>query len=151
MGRHDKYSDLVKPRLEEVKEWAKSGATNAEISAALGISQSTFDRYMASFEDFKGTVNEGRMAGVPVVKAALFKLAVGYDYDEKEINQTTDENGELKQTIKILKKKRHPDLNACIIYLRNYDPDYRDKDQWEIKFKEAELELKKTVSEMTDF
>lgn len=145
MGRHDKYADLVEPRLDEVKEWAKSGATNAEISAALGISQSTFDRYMATFEDFKGTVNAGRMAGVPVVKAALFRLAVGYDYEEKEINQVTDENGELRQTIKLLKKKKHPDLNACIIYLRNYDPDYRDRDSWEIRFKEAELELKKSL------
>ena len=145
MGRHDKYADLVEPRLKEVEEWAKSGATNAEMASALGISQSTFDRYMAAFEDFKGAVNSGRMAGVPVVKAALFKLAVGYDYEEKEINQVTDENGELRQTIKLLKKKKHPDLNACIIYLRNYDPEYRDRDSWEIRFKEAELELKKSL------
>lgn len=121
------------------------------MSSALGISQSTFDRYMQVFPDFKGAVCEGRRSGVAKVKGALLKLALGYEYDEKEINQVKDENGELKQTVKILKKRKHPDLNACIIYLRNCDPDYRDHDAWEIRIKEAELELKRATSEMEGF
>ena len=151
MGRKDKYADLVEPRLSEVSEWARAGATNAEMASALRISASTFDRYMQVFPDFKGAVNEGRRSGVAQVKGALLKLALGYEYDEKEINQVVDENGETKQTIKILKKQKHPDLNACIIYLRNCDPEYRDRDAWEIRIREAEMELKKASAEMVGF
>ena len=106
---------------------------------------------MQNFDDFKGAVTEGRKSGVPMVKNALFRLATGYDYDEKEINQVRGEDGEMRQTVKIIKKKRHPDLNACIIYLRNYDPGYRDKDAWEMKIKEMEVELRKTAMEMEGF
>lgn len=140
-----KYEELVEPRLEEITEWAKSGATNKEISAALGISLSTYDNYISKYYDFKRAVNDGRMAGVPKVKAALFKLATGYEYDESEITTTTCD-GEITTSTKNIHKVRNPDLNACIIYLRNYDPEYRDKDAWERSMRERELKAKEDMA-----
>ena len=44
-GRKNAYDELIAPRLVEISEWAKLGATEKQIAKNLNIAQSTFCKY----------------------------------------------------------------------------------------------------------
>lgn len=146
-GRPGKYEAVVKPRLDDIKKWAISGCTNKEIAAALGIAVSTFCEYMNKFSELRDSVESQRIAGVPEVKLALYRKAIGFKYEETKKVKRKDENGDEVITIEITEKQSLPDSNAIAMYLRNYDKEWRDKDAITNEFKKMELELKKTAAD----
>ena len=94
-GRPSKYETHVEPRIEEVRQWAKAGATNREIAAALGIDESVLYDYTKKFPEFSKAMTEGRMAGAAEVKTALLRLAVGYEVKETETKAEPGEDGKM--------------------------------------------------------
>ena len=74
-GRPSKWAE-VEPRIEEVRQWAKAGATNREIAAALGLGERTFYDMMGQYPQFSQTITEGRMAGAAEVKTALLNKMI---------------------------------------------------------------------------
>lgn len=147
IGRPNKYETNVKPRLEEIKTWSKSGSTYKEIASALGIHLSTFCEYMNTYSELKESVEEFRKSGVAEVKNALFKKACGFEYEEKKIYVKKDEDGKEYKYTEITKRQSLPDVNAIAMYLRNYSEDFSDNDKINNKFKEMELELRKEMAE----
>lgn len=150
-GRPNKYETHVKPRLDEIEALAKAGATNSEIGEALGISKSAFCDYLNKYKEFSDTVKQARLKGVAEVKKALFRKAVGFTYEESKKIKRKDENGRDVITMEITTKQAVPDSNAIQMYLRNYDPDWKDKDAASYRFKEMELELKKQALEESEW
>lgn len=148
VGRPSKYETLVQPRLDEIKEWAKSGATNKEMASALGINVSTFCEYLNRYSEFKDSVNEHRQRGVAEVKNALFRKAIGFEYEETKsyIKKDIESGKEYKYT-EIVKKQALPDSCAIAMYLRNYSDNFSDNDKLSNKLKEMELELRKELAE----
>ncbi|MCQ2059774.1 MAG: hypothetical protein MJY71_08125 [Bacteroidaceae bacterium] len=137
--------------MEEIKQMASAGCTNKEIADALGISVSSFCEYLNSYSEFSEAVKNARIKGVAEVRQALFKKAVGFDYEEKKRLIRKDENGKDVITVEITQKKALPDSNAIQMYLRNYDPEWKDKDAISYKFKEMELELRKQSLEESEW
>ncbi len=124
MARPSKYETHVAPRLEEIKDWCRNGATDEEIAKRLGISRDSFYQYKKEFSDFSDTLKETKEIVDAQVENALLKRALGYEY--KEVTKKVVD-GELKVT-KVITKQVVPDTTAQIFWLKNRRPDkWRDK------------------------
>lgn len=151
-GRPSKYQTDVEPRLEEVRQWAKAGATNKEMAAALGISVDTFCVYQNEFSEFSEAIRMGRMSGVPEVKTALLKLALGFEATETETEAEPGEDGKMHPvSTTITKRQIPPNLKAIEAYLRNASEEWADMDSTTRMVKEAEAELKRMMASMQGF
>lgn len=150
-GRPSKYETHVKPKLDKIKEWSKAGCTNKEIATALGVGMSNFCKYMSENEELKETIVNSRISGVPEVKLALYKKAVGFEYEEMKTYMKRDNDGNEYKYTEITKKQSLPNENAIGMYLRNYDPDWQDKDKTTNEFKRMELEIKKQMAESKEW
>ena len=151
-GRPSKWGTHVEPRLEEVRQWAKAGATNREIAAALGIDESVLYDYQRRYPEFTKTITEGRMSGAAEVKTALLKLAVGFEATDTETKVEPGEDGKMHPTAsKITKRQVPPDIRAIEAYLRNAADEWSDVDSASRMVKEAEAELKRMMASMQGF
>ncbi|MDB8986953.1 hypothetical protein PN594_19055, partial [Parabacteroides merdae] len=143
----------VEPKLEEVRKWAKDGLSDKRIASNLGIAYSTFREYKKKYSALSAPLKEGKNCAVKQVENALFKKALGYDYEEvtKELS-TNEETGkqELKIT-KVVTKRVHPDTTAIIFYLKNRMPDKWRSDPHKVKMDEAILELRKKELELKEW
>lgn len=151
MGRTNLYIERVQPRFSEIKTWCENGASNREIAEALGVGYSNFSAYIKKYPELKDLLDNARISKVLVVKEALMKRCLGFTYEEKTISMRKDEDGETKQFIETKVKYEKPDVSAIAIYLRNYDPTFRDRDKATYDFKEMELELRKMIVENQTF
>lgn len=150
-GRPNAYDTIIKPRMDEIIEWARAGATNPEIASALNIGYSTFSDHVAKNEDFSESLKEARRSGVPEVKLALLKRCLGFEYEEVKTSMKKDEDGEIRQYVEKTKKYALPDVGAIQTFLRNNTDDFRDRDKTTYDFKAQEIELRKLITEMNNF
>lgn len=150
-GRPNAWTEKIEPRKDDILTWAKAGATNQEIAEALGVGYSTFCDHVSKNKDFSDSLKEARMSGVPMVKLALMKRALGFFEEETKTSIRKDEDGEMKQFIEKTRKYYPPDVGACQTYLRNNTDNFRDRDKATYDFKEMELELRKLIAENQTF
>lgn len=150
-GRPNAWTEKIEPRREEIIEWAKAGATNAEIAEALGVSYSTFMEHCSKNTDFSDSLKQARLGGVPLVKLALMKRALGFEYEETKSGMRPDKDGNMVAYTEITKKYALPDVGACQTFLRNNTEDFRDRDKTTYSMKEMELKLKKMLAERENF
>lgn len=146
-GRPNAFIEVIEPRKAEILEWAKAGATNKEIAQALGIGYSTFLSHLSNNQDFSDSLKDARLSGVPDVKLALYRRAVGFEYQETKSYIKKDEDGNEYKYTEITKKQALPDVGAIQTYLRNNTEDFRDRDKTTYDFKEMELELRRMMTE----
>lgn len=146
-GRKNKYDSYVRPHLNQITEWARSGATEKEISDALGIALSTFSEYKKQYSELSDALRMGRQTVVLNVKAALYKKAIGFEYEEKR----GVKKGDKVVSTEIYKKYSPPDTTAAAMLLRNYEDDWRDRDSAQTDFKRQEIEIKKALAEANTF
>lgn len=146
-GRKNKYDAYVKPFLPKIREWSAAGATEKEICTALGIAVSTFNEYKNKYSELSETLRAGRQNVVLEIKAALFKKATGFAYEEsKGIKRDGKYTG-----VEIYKRYCLPDPVAAAMMLRNLDPEWRDKDNLTSDLKQQEMELRKALAEANNF
>ena len=146
-GRKSKYEQYVKPFLPKIKEWSASGATEKEICTALGIAVSTFNEYKNKHLELTESLRVGRQNVVLEVKAALYKKATGFQYEERK---GVKKNGELVN-VEVYQRYCLPDPVAAAMLLRNYDKEWRDKDTITSDLKQQEMELRKALAEAQNF
>lgn len=146
-GRKSKYDEYVKPHLEQITEWSRSGATEKEISTALGVALSTFSDYKNKYSELSDALRAGRQTVILNVKAALYKKAIGFEYEEKR----GVKKGDKVVSTEIYKRYSPPDTIAAAMLLRNYDDEWRDKDSVQTDFKRQEIEIKKALAEANNF
>lgn len=140
MARPSKYETHVAPRLEEIKDWVRNGATDEEVAKRLGISRDSFYQYKKEFSDFSDTLKETKEIVDSQVENALLKRALGYSYNE--VTKEVDADG--KKKIKTVTKEVLPDVTAQIFWLKNRQPDkWRDKTQVETSITNENKELMK--------
>ena len=147
-GRPSKYESNVKPRFAEIKEWLKNGATDKEIAQNLGVNAKVFCRYKSEYSDLNELVKNGRQTAVQEIKAALFKRATGFIYQEKK-TVVSEKNG---LTIETYEKYSAPDPASAMILLKHWDKDGGwTQDPQQLELKKQELELKKKHLESEDW
>lgn len=126
MGRQTKYD----PEFHPFAAWtlAIRGLINKEIAAGLRISTGTLDTWQKLYPDFLSAIKAGKGVADSRVEQALYRRALGYDFEFTET--TKDEFG-----TKVKKGTKHvsPDVTACIFWLKNRDPaTWRDVQKQEI-------------------
>lgn len=150
-GRPSKYDTHVKPRIEDIKEWAKAGCTNNEIAVALGVGKSNFCKYVQENQELQESLYESRTSSISEVKKALYKKCLGFDYEEKKMYKKKDSDGKEYTYTEIMTRHALPDSASIAMYLRNYDPTWQDKDATTNEFKRMELEIKKQMAEAKEW
>jgi hypothetical protein len=130
----DKYKTHVKDRIETIRAWKRMGLTDKEICENLGVGVSNFSKYKGKHKELKGALKTGKDDADAQVESALFRRAIGYEYDE--VSETVEKNSKGKLVLvsrKIVKKFLPPDNIAIIFYLKNRkSKDWHDRKQTEI-------------------
>lgn len=147
-GRKGKYETHVKPRFDEIREWASIGATDKEICASLGIAESTYFDYKQKHREFSELIKDARKVPIMQIKAAIFKRATGYSYRE-----TT----KIKEDGVIVREQIHerfalPDPACAMILLKHWARDEGwTNDPAALEIRREEIELKKKQLEKEDW
>lgn len=78
MARPNKYETHVAPRLNEIADWVRNGATDIEIAERLGISERSFYEYKNKdeFSQFSQVLKKTRDAVDGEVENALLQSAL---------------------------------------------------------------------------
>lgn len=124
-GRPSKYETCVAPRLNEVADWARNGATDKEIAARLDISTDRMCLYKKEFPEFLECLKKTREAVDGEVENALLQAALNGNttaqifwlknrrpklWRDKPLNDREQDNGgvqiEVKHTIVDLRKDK---------------------------------------------
>lgn len=76
MARPSKYETHVAPRLSEVADWVRNGATDEEVAKMLGIAYSTLREYKNEFSAFSAVLKETKDYVDAKVENALLESAL---------------------------------------------------------------------------
>lgn len=156
VGRKSAYDTRIKPRFDEIVEWLEQGATEKEIAANVGVAYSVWNRYKAEKEEFRELLKNGRAKPVEEIKAAMFKRATGFQYEEKkvitqQIKFDDPELGELPAKLvrtEVTTKTALPDVAAGLVLLKHWDKDAGwTTDPQSLELKKKELALKEKQAE----
>lgn len=121
-GRKSKYETHVAPRLQEIEWWCREGLTEIAICKRLDVAESTFNNYKREFSELMESLKKGKEIADYQVEDALYKRAIGYEYEE-ETRQLTELGF---TTTKIVTKHVSPDTGAIALWLKN-----RKRDSWQ--------------------
>lgn len=147
MARPSKYETHVAPRLEEIKDWVRNGATDEEVAQRLGINPDTFYSYKKRFSEFSESLKESKEFVDSQVESALLKRALGYDYEET--TQERNDKGQLVVT-KVVHKQVVPDTTAQIFWLKNRRPDkWRDKPAEDTTSEDKAVSVTLTIEDLS--
>ncbi len=76
MARPSKYESNVAPRLNEIADWVRNGATEKDVAERLGISERSFYEYKNEFSQFSQVLKKTRDAVDGEVENALLQSAL---------------------------------------------------------------------------
>ena len=124
---YEKYE--INKKAEQIKAWCRNGATDIIIAKKLHIGKTTLHRLKTLFPEFKELLKTGKEDADNLVENALFKRAVGYEYEETTQEIRIGKDGEAQPAvIKKTKKFIPPDTTAQIFWMKNRRPEqWRDK------------------------
>lgn len=151
MERPSKFETHVLPRFTEIQQWCQEGLTNEQMCDKLDIAPASWYEYASKHPIFSELINWSKSVTINRVESSLFKLAMGYEYEEIKTIIEEDKNG--KKRTRIEKIKRHQPANptAMIFYLKNRAPnEWNDRREILIDTKAAELERKQLFLQMID-
>lgn len=123
--------DLIKEQLPKIEEMARCGNTETEIIEYLKIGRKTFYKYKKEHQELQEALNEGYRTSLKNVEAALYKVALGYTYDE--VTQERDRAGDMVETKRVTKEVQ-PNVSAIMNILKNKSPElWNTADKIDIK------------------
>lgn len=126
-----KYLELVEPRLDEIRAWARDGVIEEEIAKRLGIAYSTFRDYRdknsalslvlkKSKEHYDNEVvdalHKTTLGGIVVLKTPIKLKRVIYEDGRKKLEEEYVEIAEREEYVK-------PEVTAQIYWLNNRQPE----------------------------
>ena len=132
-----KYNDIK----DELLQYIRDGMSQKDAAAKAGVSVTQLhewrNKYPEFAEDFKKALKDARTKIVPELENALYKRALGYEFEERKTETFPDGNSR----VTITKKQMPPDVGALVFALCNLAPgDWRNKVEQKV-----EGDLKTTV------
>lgn len=123
--REDEVRELIAENITNIRDWAGQGLSNGQIAAKFGVTNSAFWRWRQKIPEIDAALKEGGQVINDEVENALYRSAVGYEYEETEITN----DGHARK----IKKVQHPNVNAIQFWLKNKRPEtWRDKNEIEL-------------------
>ena len=125
MGRKSAWDTRIRPRLEEIKAWARDGLTDDQISDALGIHRATFYRCKAAKSDLRDALKISKDIADLRVEDSLYNRAIGCEITEitEETEYIVDKEGKAKPTGRVKRRKITkqipPDPTSGFFWLQN--------------------------------
>jgi hypothetical protein len=117
---------LTKDGLTLLEAWARDGLNDKEIASKMNIATSTLSEYKVKHDSISDALAKGKEIVDIFVENALYKRAIGYEYDEIKEKY---ECGILVERI-ITKKAVIPDTGAQAMWLKNRKPNvWREKQE----------------------
>ncbi|AIQ11331.1 helix-turn-helix domain-containing protein [Paenibacillus durus] len=151
MERPSKYETHIVPRFNEIRDWCREGLTNEQMAEKLGIHPATWYEYANKYPTFNELINWSKSVAIDRVESSLFKLAMGYEYEEIKTIVEEDKNGKKKTRIEKVKRHQPPNPTAISFYLKNRAPnEWNDRRELIIDTKAAELERKQLFLDMIE-
>lgn len=113
---------LQEDNLIRIESWARMGLTDEQIAKNMGVNKATLYDWIKKFPDISNSIKKGKAPIDFEVENALFKRAIGYEYEEVET--TIEEiDGKQRKRIKKIKKVALPETSAMIFWLKNRKPE----------------------------
>lgn len=109
--------------LLRLEGWAKDGLIDKEIAGLIGINPNTLYEWKKKYPEVAQALSEGKDVADRRVENALYKRALGFEYDE--VKTTTQVvNGRLVKDATVVKTRKvvAGDVTAQIIWLKNRKP-----------------------------
>ena len=147
-GRKGKYETHVKPRLKEIENWKKVGATDEQIANQLGIGVSTFYDYRKQHKEFSDTLIYATTNFILEIRGELAemckkrKLQTVKKYIKKDL-----ETGKKTEYTEVTERELDPNLGALELMLKNIDRENFKHDWDNYEFKKLEMELKQKLAD----
>lgn len=138
-GKKTLYDPDTFPLLGE--KLARQGLNDREIAAGLCVSPAVYYVYQNKYKEFAEAIKRGKRPANAQVENALLKRALGYEYEETQVDQIMLADGTCVGRVKVKTLKKHvaPDVGACAFWLKNRLPDeWREKAVQEITGRNGE-------------
>ena len=150
-GRKTVYDTHIAPRLQDIKNWRKVGATVENICEALGVSKTTFHKYLNEKEEFADAYKKGKTELVMDLRGELARIAFKHTVETKKQYIKQDmETGHKTQYTEITTKDVDGDIAAINLLLKNLDENWSNDPQ-NLALRKQELELRKAIAAANNF
>ena len=119
MGKPRYTEWLTQEGLMKLEAWARDGLTDVQISHNMGCNIRTFYVWKKNHPQIDAALRTGKEVVDIQVENALFKRAIGYDYEEVKTIIETLPDGEKRQRAERTRKHVVGDVTAQIFWLKN--------------------------------
>jgi hypothetical protein len=150
-GRKTVYETHIAPRLKDIEKWRKVGATVENMSDALGVSKTTFNKYLNEQPEFANAYKKGTFDLVMDLRGELARVAFKHNLEtKKQYIKQDEETGHKTQYTEITTREVDGDIAAINLLLKNLDKDWSNDPQ-NLALRKQELELRKAIAAANNF
>lgn len=144
--------NVVLENLEQIKKWKKLGATDEQIYNQLGISKTSWYKYINENSEIANALKMSVEAFVMELKGDLARQAVKHTLEtKKQYVKVDQETGHKTQYTEITSKEVDGNIAAAHLLLKNLDAEHW-KENWDsYEFKKQELEIRKQIADNAGF
>lgn len=128
------YEKWVAGKEEAIIAAARNGADSEGLAKVLGCGKTTYFKLARRYEEFKKLIKESKEIADAKVESALYRRAIGYDYEETTTRVVVGKEG-VGNVTHVTKVKKHiaPDTTAQIFWLKNRKPtEWRDRQEMDV-------------------
>lgn len=114
--------------MTRIEGWARDGLTEDQIARNMGISIRSLTDWKRKYPAIVASLKKGKAPVDIEVENALYKRAIGFEYEETVTDIEELADGKQKKHIRRIKKYCPPDPISMFFWLKNRRPDkWRDK------------------------
>lgn len=144
-----RYDTDVLPRLDDIQDWITHGSSVRDVCDKLQISPDCWYKYCREHETLAELVRMSKAMLNNEVEKSLFKLCVGFEFEELKTVVEEDKNGKKHTRIEKSKKYQPPSPAAVSFFLRNRCPsDWTEKKELILNTSQNENDRKKLFLQM---
>lgn len=129
-----KYAEwLTEEGQMKLEAWARDGLTDEQIAHNMGCNVRTLYVWKKEYPQIEQALKTGKEVVDIQVENALFKRAIGYDYEEVKTIIETLPGGEKRQRAERTRKHVAGDVTAQIFWLKNRKQiEWRDRKETQL-------------------
>lgn len=128
------YDKYIKGKEEVLIADCRNGADQAGLAKRVGCGYTTFKKILRRHPELREILKEGNEEADLKVESALYRRALGYEYEETSTEVRVDPSGGANTTfVKKTKKFIPPDTTAQIFWLKNRNSEnWRDRQEHKV-------------------